>query len=367
MLLNRMMIVLSIAMVSLTISVGAATREECIWAVVSQSNIDLSEEDEDVLTSYTDGYEFEQEWRKPFVCAALENNIVYGYEDGSLRLKKDITRAEFACMVYRAKNFYNTPPIDPVKYEGKYSDISDWNEKEICFCIENGYMIGYGNEFGSEDVITSEQLDIVISRMKYGLSTKEKYSLYEICGNSPISVEKMNHSAYNDELKSVELKLRPNEELIGSNSVEIAGEIENLMDLQGNMDYEKLSSEEYKKYVLKSFKAENGTVIKIIDAEAVKKIDDIIKEAEDNNIKRESIFVFSPNNNKKSIMATAYSRMLGSGYEYYCYQETKEKTPNGEIVGKWYKRRVDIDYTQYKTYSSPYAELFCKYGVPEEL
>ena len=54
-------------------------------------------------------------------------------------------------------------------------------------------------------------------------------------------------------------------------------------------------------------------------------------------------------------MATAYSRMLGSGYEYYCYQETKGKTPNGEIAGKWYKRRVDIDYTQYKTYSSPYA------------
>lgn len=354
-------------MVSLTISVGAATREECIWAVVSQSNIDLSEVDEETLNHYIDGRKFEQEWRKPYVCAALENNIVYGYEDGSLKLTKNITRAEFACMVYRAKNFYNTPPINPVKYEGKYSDILEWNEKEIYYCIENGYMIGYGNEFGSEDVITSEQLDIVISRMKYGLSTKEKYSLYEICGNSPISVEKIIHSAYNDELKSVELKLRPNEEMIGSNSVEIASEIENLMDFQGNMDYEKLSSEEYKKYVLERFKGENGSVIKIVDAGGVKKIDEIIKEAEDASIKRESIFVFSPNNNKESMMATAYSRMLGSGYEYYCYQKTNEKTPNGEIVGKWYKRRVDIDYTQYKTYSSPYAELFCKYGIPEEI
>lgn len=361
------MIALSVAIVALTISVGAATREECIWTVVSQSNIILSDVDEERLTSYIDGYEIEQEWRKPYVCAALENNIIYGYEDGSLRLKNDVTRAEFACMVYRAKNYYNTPPINSVKYEGEYNDISDWNEKEIYYCIENGYMMGYGDEFGSEDIITSEQLDIVINRMKYGLSTKEKYSLYEICGYSPISIKKIMNSAYNDELKSVELKLRNNEELIGSNSAEISREIENLLGLQGNLDYEKLSSEEYKRHILESFKSENGSVIKIIDEGGVKKIDEIIEAAIEDSTKRESIFVFSPDNNKKSIMATAYSRILGSGYEYYCYQETNGKTPNGEVVGKWYKRRVDIDYTQYKTYSSPYAELVCKYGSPEEI
>ncbi len=354
-----------------SVSCYAATREECIWAIVSQSNIDYKNSNEDILNRYIDGENIEEEWRKPFVAAALENNIIYGYEDNTLKLNKEVSRAEFACMLYRAEKFYDAPPIEKIKYQGKYTDISDWNEKEIYYCIENGYLMGYGNKFGSDDTITKEQLNIVIKRVKMGLTTREKYSLFEVCGISPVSMKEILNSAYNDELKNISLPGQEAENVLNENDTGIALKLETLMEMQGNLDPLKFKNEDYKNSVLENFYSQGPMGIKyytkISENNSSKTIIEKIDECKKNNIKRESIFIFSPFNNKNSIFATAYERTVASGYEYYCYQDTTSDTPNGEKVGVWYKRRVDVDYTQYKTVSTPYAELKCNYGEPEEL
>lgn len=352
-------------------TVGAATRERCIYAVIEHSNIDHESSNLEILDFFKDGGDFEKAWRKEYVSAALENNIIIGYDDNTLRLTEEVTRAEFACMIYRAKDFYETPPIDkPIKYNGNYEDVSGWNEKEILYCIENGYLMGYGDKFGSSDVITDEQIDIVINRLKYGLSTKEKYSLYEVCGISPISMEKVLSSAY-DEALILEKKPIGDEEVMEANSAVLSSKLEDLLETVGNMDYVKLKDEKYKRLILENFKGvgfsglETNIVIK--QGSESQSIEEKIKEAEDKKIKRESIVVISPINNWKVSFYTAFNKTVGVGYEYYCFNESADVTPNGEKIGVWYRRMIEVEFIQYITASSRYAELICKHGILEEI
>lgn len=355
------------------ISVSAVSRERCVTIIVQNSSIDSSNTKEDWLDRYTDGKNVEKESRKKYICAALENGIMRGYEDGTLRLNEDVTRAEFACMIYRAKDFYESHPLDQaIVYNGKYDDISTWNEKEILYCLENGYLMGYGDEFGSNDLITGEQIDIVVNRIKYGLSTREKYSLYDICGISPISMNEVLNSVNRDEIINYELEIsHPEENVYESNNNEIALNLEKLLEIMGNMDYQKLQNDDYEKKIVDEFRgtgyAGNSISIQIEDGSECHSIEEKIKEAEDNKITRESIVVISPENNKKSSFYTAFNRSLGIGYEFYCYQNTDKGTPNGEKIGVWYKRRIVVDFTQNITASSRYATMKCKYGLSQEI
>ena len=87
----------------------------------------------------------------------------------------------------------------------KYKDLSDWNSDAIYYCIEHGIMLGYSDKFGSSDVITDAQCEILKNRIIFGLTTRERYSLLNICGDSPIPISDFLNSAYNEELKNVEL------------------------------------------------------------------------------------------------------------------------------------------------------------------
>ena len=372
---NKIIITIGFLMLALTISAGAATREECALAVVISSGIDTNDVNENILDSYTDGHDLPNDWNKAEICAAIQNNILLGYEDNTLRLREEVTRAEFACMIYRAKDFYNTPPIKPVTYNGVYADISDWNKNAIYYCMENGFLMGYGDRFGADDTITSEQIDTVINRVKLGLSTKEKYLLYEVCGSSPIPVSQFLYSAYDDELTNTELPQIPTFETVDTSHQTpdiVAYRLRNLLDLQGNMDYERFKNERYKEYVLQNFEPDRRTypsaLVYIKEGDSVTTIENLIADAEARHIKRDSIFVFSPVNSVASAMFGGWSRKRGAGYEYYCYLSIDGDTPHGEKIGVWYKRKIVVDYWRHHTPSSPqYGELKCNYGTPEEL
>ena len=371
---NKIIITIGFLMLALTISAGAATREECASAVVISSGIDTNDVNDNILDSYTDGHDLPDGWRKKKICAAIQNNILLGYEDNTLRLNEEVTRAEFACMIYRAKDFYNTPPIKPVTYNGVYADISDWNKNAIYYCMENGFLMGYGDRFGADDTITSEQIDTVINRVKLGLSTKEKYLLYEVCGSSPIPVSQFLYSAYDDELTNTELPQIPTFETVDTSHQTpdiVAYRLRNLLDLQGNMDYERFKNERYKEYVLQNFEPDRRTypsaLVYIKEGDSVTTIENLIADAEARHIKRDSIFVFSPVNSVASAMFGGWSRKRGAGYEYYCYLSIDGDTPHGEKIGVWYKRKIVVDYCQYISASTKYGEMYCHYNAPEEL
>jgi len=353
-----------------SVSVKAATREECINAVISYTTLKDYEADESVLEQYPDAGGFVSEWSKNRICTAIEKGIINGYEDGSLRLKQEVTRAEFACVLYRVRDFIENSPENRIEYKGSYKDLSDWNTKEIYHCIENGYLIGYGNEFGCNDVITSQQLSTISRRISAGLTTREKYLWLGICGDPLIHISDMLMSAYDEELLGETLPSRASENIISVNSAENAFELENLLELQGNIDYQKLNNEKYKEFILNNFRGQGyagSNSISIIKENNTTSIEEKLKNAEEYEIIRESIFVLSPLNNVRSSLLSAYNRLVGVGYEYYCYQKSLGETPNGEVLGTWYRRKVIVDYIQHRTHSTDYSELICKYGVPEKM
>lgn len=358
------------------VSAGAATREYAVSEIVTSSNIDsdaYNDSAPEILASFKDGNVFEKEWRKPYVSAAIDCNIIQGYEDGTLRLCEKVTRAEFACMLYRAKDFFDTAPIDkPAVYGGRYTDLSDWNEKEIVYCMENGLMIGYGDSFGSSDIVTKEQIETVKNRLIYGLSVKEKYLLYDICGMSPISMEEVLNSANDESLCVVQPNIGGMLQLEGSSSTAISEKLEALLETAGNMDFEKLENEEYRSLISGKFKGKgysgNKTdiVIRIVGG-GTQTLEDKISEASEQKIKRESIVVLSPVSNWQAYLFPAYRKTAGVGYEYYCYSDTGYIPPNGEEIGVWYRRTAEAVLTEYLTYSSQYAEMECRFGVPEKV
>ena len=353
------------------VSAGAATRVGCIRLILDNTDIDCEKADAALLKKFSDKGDLDP-YDRSVVCAALENGIITGYDDNTIKPYKEITRAEFACMVYRAKDLLKSVPSERITYNGKYKDLSDWNSDAIYYCIEHGIMLGYSDKFGSSDVITDAQCEILKNRIIFGLTTRERYSLLNICGDSPIPISDFLNSAYNEELKNAELTgLAPEESVIDKDSAVISEFMEKFMDMQGNMDYEKLSDNDYKEYILNNLKSSGiyGTKrpTNIITRNGTQTVDEIIADAEARKVKRESIFVFSPQNNKETNFMGMYIRKAVVGYEYYCYKEISGETPYNEEIGVWYRRRADIYCTQYKTASSQYTDVECKYGEPEKI
>ncbi len=355
-------------------------RLNCIYDIITWTNLNVEDVDETVLEQFTDvsddieyGYE---NYMKNSIIAAIENGIVFGYEDNTLRLEEEVTRAEFACMLYRAQAFMKNPPAERLEYKGKYGDVSDWNAEAIYYCIENGYFIGYGDIFGVDDMITWEQLSIVNRRVKEGLTPREKYAWYALCDEtSDDPFVNIFASGYEDEVVNEPLpRFYENmEHIIEENSAGVSEELESLLALQANLDYEKLSDEAFKTTLVNELSVPlppdgSSRIMTDISENGQKTdIEKKIKDAEENKIKRESAFVISPLNNR-DVGGIGYGRTVGAGYEYYRYLESGCETPNGETVGQWYRRKVVVDYTHYTSTSSMYRkEIYLKYGDPEEV
>lgn len=352
----------------------------CIYDIIKWTNLNIEDVDETVLEQFTDvsddieyGYE---NYMKNSIIAAIENGIVFGYEDNTLRLDAEVTRAEFACMLYRAQAFMKNPPTERLEYKGKYGDVSDWNAEAIYYCIGNGYFIGYGDVFGVDDPITGEQMGIVTRRVNEGMTSREKYAWYELCEETPADpFVKIFASGYEDEVVNQPLpRFYENmEHIIEENSAGVSEELESLLVLQGNMDYEKLSDEAFKTKLVNELSVPlppNGLsrFMTVISENGQKTdIEAKIKDAEENKIKRESVFVISPLNNR-DVGGVGYGRTVGVGYEYYRYEAADCETPNGEMLGQWYRRKVVVDYKHYTSTSSMYRkELYLEYGDPEEV
>ncbi len=347
-----------------------ATRMQCINSIISYCDVELEDADESVLEEFSDVPEFSSQQQKQYVCVAIQNGIVKGYEDKTLRLDDSVTRGEFACMLYRARDLCKSVTSDKITYNGSYGDLSDWNKNEVHYCIQSGFMMGYGDKFGTNDSITLEQLGIVTNRMRFGLTTREKYLLLDVCGICPIPMTDILNSSYDKQLKDAKLPSRQGENVYAVNSAQTAAKLETLMELQGNMNWEKLTDKDYVNRITQPFydlvyeNIKRYTVIS--DGRSTKTIDDVISDAEQNKVKRESIFVFCPVNNAESSFVN-YGRTVGVGYEYYRYVEIDGSTPNGEEVGTWYKRTVEVDLVEYSSVSADKHDLVCKYGTPVEL
>ena len=413
------LLMLTVSILALNLVTGAYARKSCIISIIVDAGIDTSDADLSLLDEFTDfsGSDPSYDRYSKAVAKALELGIIQGYGDGTLRLDEDATRAEFSCMIYRAKDYFDAPTA-LIEYNGIYEDIADWHKTETIYCIENGYLLGYGNKFGSDDLLTGEQNSLVSDRLKYGLTAREKCACLEAWGKSEISYSQILNSAYDPALEALlppfgyEYERHTSKEVTdpvtGETTVydeyvvidqqayneekEYSAELltrvfESIGDLSTRRIfddfyfYHRISDLVRKKY------GNNYDLVPIVTLEelpdytnlrnayVVEKTDlQVIREqAAANGTVRESICVFAPPYCRNSVLIDPFFfGYVGAGYEYFCYREGAA-IPEGIEKNKWYRRTITARYNLEQSTTAiteglvNYIRLYVAYGEPEEI
>ena len=88
----------------------------------------------------------------------MNNGIITGYEDNTLRPDNTVTRAEFATMICRLKGYSSDTACT-------FDDAHDhWATNYIEACVEQGAVNGVGgNNFAPDGTITLEQAAKIIT------------------------------------------------------------------------------------------------------------------------------------------------------------------------------------------------------------
>lgn len=413
------LLMLTVSILALNLVTGAYARKSCIISIIVDAGIDTSDADLSLLDEFTDfsGSDPSYDRYSKAVAKALELGIIQGYGDGTLRLDEDATRAEFSCMIYRAKDYFDAPTA-LIEYNGIYEDIADWHKTETIYCIENGYLLGYGNKFGSDDLLTGEQNSLVSDRLKYGLTAREKCACLEAWGKSEISYSQILNSAYDPALEALlppfgyEYERHTSKEVTdpvtGETTVydeyvvidqqayneekEYSAELltrvfESIGDLSTRRIfddfyfYHRISDLVRKKY------GNNYDLVPIVTLEelpdytnlrnayVVEKTDlqVIRQQAAANGTVRESICVFAPPYCRNSVLIDPFFfGYVGAGYEYFCYREGAA-IPEGIEKNKWYRRTITARYNLEQSTTAiteglvNYIRLYVAYGEPEEI
>lgn len=123
--------------------------------------IDKPKEESPQTNTFTDVTD--THWAKEYIEKAVEMGIVSGYENGEFKPDKEMTRAEFATILW---NIAGKPDTNA---QVKFSDVSenDWFYKQIAWANSEGYISGVGdNEFSPNTNITREQAMTILYRYK---------------------------------------------------------------------------------------------------------------------------------------------------------------------------------------------------------
>lgn len=104
------------------------------------------------------------EWYAKYISLLAELNILEGYTDNTIKADNNITRAEFATLIYRLDALNDTSSQQNVQL--KDVPINHWANKYISYSINKGYFIGYEDgSFKPNDNITRAEVVTVINRL----------------------------------------------------------------------------------------------------------------------------------------------------------------------------------------------------------
>jgi len=110
-------------------------------------------------------------WAESVIMEAVEQGIVNGYEDGSFRPERQVTRAEFSVMLVRALNLEL-----PSEAQTSFADngsIPDWARAYIAAAVEAKVIQGYeDNTFRADRPINREEMSAIMTRA-FGIETAQ--------------------------------------------------------------------------------------------------------------------------------------------------------------------------------------------------
>ena len=103
-------------------------------------------------------------WCYEKIMKFLDNDYVCGYEDGTFRADKTITRAEYVKIV---NNFFGYP-VNIEKQDIEFSDVSenDWFAGYVAEAVDRGYITGYPDgTFRPHNPIRRQEATVILSRI----------------------------------------------------------------------------------------------------------------------------------------------------------------------------------------------------------
>jgi len=112
------------------------------------------------VNPYTDVAE--DAWYYDYVMEASQKGLVNGFNDGTFKPEANLTRAQFAVMLYR---LLGSPSAEGL--ENPYSDLeADWYKDAILYMTKIGVVNGTGHgKFSPQNNITREQMVTMLHRM----------------------------------------------------------------------------------------------------------------------------------------------------------------------------------------------------------
>lgn len=117
--------------------------------------------------------ENELSWAKDPVMEALYNGQLKGYEDNTLKLNNNVTRAEFARMLVQLRGEKST------EVKENFTDVSpsDWFYKDVASLAASGIIKGDGDgTFRPNDTITRQEAAVMIARAINGGKDVDKFN-----------------------------------------------------------------------------------------------------------------------------------------------------------------------------------------------
>lgn len=117
----------------------------------------------------------ENSWASAYINAAKKHNYIGGYVDGEYRPELNITRAEFATIMYRTVEDYIP---ENFKLDKHYSlkDIEEhWAKQNINALNKLGAIRGYSDKnFRPDDTITRAEAVVIVNRIQGRIPDREK-------------------------------------------------------------------------------------------------------------------------------------------------------------------------------------------------
>ena len=118
-------------------------------------------EEVEKLKVVTSPIDIKGHWAEKHINRLINTGAISGYPDGSFKPDNNITRAEFATILVKALNLEEKTGKD-------FKDTKNhWARKYISTAQAHGIISGYDeNTFGAEDLITREQMAVMIAKAK---------------------------------------------------------------------------------------------------------------------------------------------------------------------------------------------------------
>ncbi len=131
---------------------GKITKEEL------QTVIQLLEEKKEWFYEQMDQGDIADHWSKKYVLSLVKEQKMKGYPDGTFRPEEGMTRAEFATVLCNILNL-------EIKGKKEFADTSNhWAKGQISAVYEAGIVKGYGHNFKPDELITREDMLVMVTR-----------------------------------------------------------------------------------------------------------------------------------------------------------------------------------------------------------